>query len=454
MLGGIRGLFKPKRHAEIFTSSNTQRLARSEAAFTFDDRVEFDLVKAYPGHLFQSVIGFGGALTEASASVFFSLGEDNQRKVIDHYFSREGCGYNLCRTHIQSCDFAHGNYAYVSDRGDDALTSFSLDRDREKLIPLIQRAAERNDQLEVLASPWSPPAFMKTNNTMNRGGRLKETHYRLWAQVIARYVQELQGLGVPVTRVTAQNEPLAAQPWDSCLYSAEEEQRFITGHLRPALDETGLENVAILAWDHNKDRIVDRLDALLECGGLDAIDGLAFHWYTGDHFEALAHAASQLGSKELIMTEMCLGFSGVEADDGVSQAELYAHEMIGDFNAGAQGFIDWNMLLDEKGGPNHVRNFCNAPLMADTKTDTLYIGPESTYIAHFSRFVKRGARRMLVSRSSQAIEATGFVNPDGSRVAIILNRMEGGYDLKLAEGEHVLRHTLGPHSIASIVWEG
>lgn len=459
----------------IYTSSETERFSYARTQFAAAPDAEFDLTKVYPSHKKQEIIGFGGAFTEAAAHTFFQLAPEAQEALLVHYFSPEGCAYNLCRTHIQSCDFALGSYAYIKDKKDKDLASFSIEHDLEQMVPFMQRACAINPELEILASPWSPPGFMKTNKMMRAGGSLKEKYYSRWAQMVARYVAAMRAQGLPITRLTVQNEVLATQVWDSCLYTAMQERTFACSHLKPALEGEGLGDVKVFIWDHNKDRILDRAIAVLgydskagasqdkvtsshvaELGAYvrGAIDGIAFHWYTGDHFEALAETVDCFGDLEFIMTEMCNEYV-LDSGNDVGIAGRYAHEMIGDFNAGAQGFIDWNLLLGADGGPNYAKNYCNAPLMAKAgeEAGSFAVGLESIYIAHMSRFVKRGARRVVVSRPVSSVDAVGFVNPDGQTVVVAYNSSDKPYKLNVAEGQRVVSTSLAPHAIATLTWE-
>lgn len=171
-----------------------------------------------------------------------------------------GNAYSLCRTHIQSCDFALSNYSYVRPF-DSSLRSFTISRDRQLLLPFVKCGLAVNPQLQLFASPWSPPAFMKTNRRMNGGGKLRRSQYEAWAEVLAKYVDAYAREGVRISRMSVQNEPMASQVWDSCLFSAEEEAQFAAAYLRPALDASGHGDVKLFAWDHNTDKILSRVQS-------------------------------------------------------------------------------------------------------------------------------------------------------------------------------------------------
>lgn len=409
-------------------------------------------VRIYPDVEFQEVFGMGGAFTEASAFVWGKLSESKRQELVDLYFGKEGANYNFCRLHIQSCDFALGNYSYVSDPKDFNLESFDMSRDSEHILKLVKEALKKNCGIEFLASPWSPPSFMKSNGEMNNGGKLLPEFYEMWAKVMARYVLEMRNNGVNITRVTVQNEPEATQVWDSCRYSAEEESNFAASFLRNVLDNAGLDSVKINIWDHNKEIVLDRARDVFETSDArKKIDGIGFHWYTGDHFEELEQVHREFPEKELIFTEGCVEFSRFAKDAQIPHGEMYAHDIIGNFNAGTNAFIDWNLFLDYEGGPNHVGNFCSAPVMVNQETGEYKINKSFYYISHFSRFIQKGAKRILCSRFSSFIETVAFKNPDGSIVMVCLNRNDFDVDFDLFMKGSVAGINMKSHSICSFV---
>ncbi|MDD2958938.1 MAG: glycoside hydrolase family 30 beta sandwich domain-containing protein [Lachnospiraceae bacterium] len=404
------------------------------------------LVKLYPEAQFQTVIGFGGAFTESAAYIWDGLGEKEKEEVIDAYFGENGNHYTFGRTHIQSCDFSLGNRAYLQE-GDRDLETFSIEEDFRYQIPFIKAALAKNKDIQFLASPWSPPAFMKDNQDMNHGGKLKKEYYQKWAQVMANYLLAYRREGINIQRVTVQNEPAAVQTWDSCLYTAEEEGAFAVNYLRKELDQAGLSEVKILVWDHNKDLIVERAEGSMSVPGADeAVAGFAFHWYTGDHFEALDYVGRKYPDKELIFTEGCVEYSRF-SDDQTANAQMYAHDMIGNLKAGMNGFLDWNLLLDMQGGPNHVGNFCDAPIMCDVKENKVVKNLSYYYIGHFSRFIQPGAVRILATSSQKDTETVAFQNPDGTIAAVVLNESDQTQEFYLSCGRQSWKIEMQPHSI-------
>jgi glucosylceramidase len=411
--------------------------------------VEMNVVNLYPEIEYQTMIGFGGAITEAAGYAYSKLSEENKKKVLDQYFGAEGNHYNFIRSHIDSCDFSLGVYSAMTDPEDTEMKSFQLDRDEEYIFPLLRDAKEMiGEEMEIMLSPWSPPAFMKTNKDKKQGGKLIDEYRQFWADYICRYIKEYEQKGFTVNRITVQNEPAAVQTWDSCIYTAEEEKVFVRDFLYPAMEKNDLTRVKINIWDHNKERMYERAMASIDEDTNKMIDGVAFHWYSGDHFESIQITHDAFPEKQLIFTEGCVEYSRFDSNQ-LRNAQMYAHDMIGNLNGGMTGFIDWNILLDEKGGPNHVGNFCDAPIMVDTINDTFEVKLSCDYIAHFSRYIRKGAKRIAFSKYTSKLEMTAFKNPDGTVVLVILNPTESTMPITIRVNGTLLQFEVLGNSIAT-----
>ncbi len=415
--------------------------------------LETNVINIYNDIEYQEIEGFGGAFTESASTTLDKMSPDKRSEAITAYFDPEkGIGYQLCRTHINSCDFSLGNYAYDETYGDMELRDFSIDRDRKSLIPLIkdaQRAAE--GKIRIFASPWSPPAWMKTNGMMNQGGKLKSEFYDVWARYFVKYISEYASEGIKIWGLTVQNEPKAVQRWDSCIYSAEEERDFVKLHLGPELRKAGMGNVKIMFWDHNKERLYERARTIYEDkGAAQYIWGSAFHWYSGDHFEAISAPHDRWPEKKLLFTEGCL--EHFNRTGSIDSGERYAHDIIGNLNGGACGFVDWNIVLDEQGGPNHVGNFCAAPIIADTRNNKLIYETSYYYIGHFSKYIVPGSHRIGMSRFSDALEVTAFKRPDEKIVVVVMNQKDRDVKFLLRDGDNIAEVESPSHSIQTILY--
>jgi glucosylceramidase len=403
-----------------------------------------------PSRKFQSLRGFGAAFTEAAAVTWRKLSLDCQQQVLVDYFSaRSGHGYRLCRVHMNSCDFALGNYAHAELAGDIDLTSFTIERDRQALLPFIKAAqAVAGEAIELLVSPWSPPAWMKTNDQMNNGGSLRPEYRQTWARCFVRFIRAYESEGVPIWGVSVQNEPEATQTWDSCIYTAEEERDFVRDFLGPELELAGLGHVRIIIWDHNRDRMVERTSVVYsDPDAAKYVWGTGFHWYGENHFDHVQFVHDAWPDKQLLFTEGCQ--EGGPHIGSWELGERYACSMINDLNRWTAGWIDWNLVLDDRGGPNHVGNFCSAPILIDDKNNALLHQSSFYYIGHFARFIKPGARRILCAASSHDLETTAFVNPDASIAIVVMNRTEQVIEFNLRTAGYNTVTELPPRSIVT-----
>ena len=413
---------------------------------------EMQMVNVYDDVVYQEIDGFGGALTESSAVTIEKMSPEKQAEIMDAYFNAEtGLGYTYCRTHINSCDFSLGNYAYVEEE-DPTLANFDISRDKQALIPLIKRAAGlMGEGFQLFASPWSPPAWMKTNGMMNEGGQLKPEYREAWANYYVKYLQAYLAEGIKIWGITVQNEPMAKQRWDSCLYTAEEEKDFVRDHLGPALEAAGLGHIKIMIWDHNKELVYDRAKAAFEDAEASKyIWGVGFHWYSGDHFESLDIVHRLYPDKRLIFTEGC-----VELGTHLGAwhtGERYGHDIIGNLNNWMNGWTDWNIVLDEQGGPNHVGNFCDAPIIADTKTDKVHYESSYYYIGHFTKYIRPGAVRIGCTKYTDKIETTAFRNTDGTIALVVMNRTEDAVPFAVRYREQMADTSIPGHSIQTLLF--
>ncbi len=451
-----------RKEAVVFTTAaNTGlRLSQTEAlAFApFGQPFENQpCVFVDPSQAFQEFVGIGGALTDAAAETFAKLPPARQEELLRAYFDpEEGIGYTFARTNINSCDFSSGMYTYTGE-GDRGLKTFSIAPDERFKMPFIRKAmAAAGGALNLFVSPWSPPAWMKDNNSMLQGGRLKPEYYDSWANYFVKFIQAYEKAGIPVWGLSVQNEPMAKQTWESCIYTAQEEAVFIKKHLGPALEKNGLSGKKLIAWDHNRDLLYQRASTYLsDPETARYIWGVGFHWYEiwngGRQYENVKRVAEAFPEARLLLTEACNYPFSWDTFDEWSWGEQYGENMIHDFNNGAVAWTDWNILLDETGGPNHVGNFCFAPVHAKTQEGTLHYMNSYYYIGHFSRFIRPGARRIISSSSRAQLLTTAFLNPDGRIAVIVMNPTEEEIAYRLYLGGQAVETVSLPHSIATLV---
>ena len=401
---------------------------------------------------FQQIRGFGGAFTEASCHTLARLPRRVRERVIEDYFDpRNGHGYVMGRLHINSSDFALESYNYV-DNEDTSLESFDIARENRWVIPTIKEAqAAAGSELTLLASPWSPPGWMKTNGEMTGGGRLLPEFRQTWADYLLRYVNEMNANNLRIDMMTIQNEPEATQIWDSCLYSGAEEATFVRDHLGPTLHRNGRKEIKLLIWDHNRDRVFDRAQAVLN--DLEAaryVWGVAHHWYVSEEFGNLSLVHAKFPDTHLIFTEGC-------QEGGVHlrawhTGERYGRNISGDLRNWVEAWLDWNLILDEDGGPNHVGNYCDAPLIADTHTGEVHHNSSYWYIGHFSRHVPPGSVRIGSTGEGEpeGLHHIAFLRPSGTIVAIAMNESDHDITLDWVVDGKIYRCELPAHSIITV----
>jgi glucosylceramidase len=411
-----------------------------------------------PSKTFQTFLGIGGALTDASAEVFAKLPATKQQELLEAYFNKEkGIGYTLARTNIHSCDFSSNSYTYITE-GDSLLNSFNINHDKQFRIPFIRQAmAAAGGKLTLFASPWSPPAFMKTNNNMLYGGKLKPAFAQAWADYFVKFIRAYEQEGIPVWGITIQNEPMAIQRWESCIFTAEEERDFLKKYLGPTFEKQGLENKKIIVWDHNRDLMFHRAIKIFDDPEAAKYAwGMGFHWYedwSGGQqlYENVGLVHQLYPDKNLLFTEGCTeSFNSARINLWVL-GEEYGRSMINDFNNGTVGWTDWNILLDENGGPNHVDNFCFAPVHANTQTGELIYTNSYYYIGHFSKFISPGAKKIACASSRSPLLTTAFSNQDDKIAVIVMNQSNQQVTYNLCIGSDAAVISIPPHAIQTLV---
>ena len=428
--------------------NNSPRVDVSDICFrderTLDRVVEWETVGIYPEFEKQTFLGCGTALTESACYLLDRLEPSERESLLRLWFGRGGVDARFIRCHLDSCDYSLTPYQAVKDvLADPDLTTFSIERDLKNVIPTVLDAVRISGYTaQVLLSPWSPPGEWKTPPTQdynvaaacgcedrrekldppsrNRGGTLKPEFYGSWAKYIAKYVRAWLDAGVPVTMLTAQNETIAANDWDSCVWTPGAAKVFVRDHLFPALEREGVaDRVGLYAWDHNKEHMPEHLSGLIDADTAPLFDGVAYHWYTGDHFDALANCAAKYPQFTFIHSESCplhLPTAAVEHADALA----YAHDMLGDLNHGMEGWIDWNIAVDRRGGPRHTPGGFSAPIVCEDA------GGYSKQLAYefiklFSTVAVPGSTVVASSAFTRDIETAAVRRPDGSYGFLLLN---------------------------------
>lgn len=467
---------------------------------SLNKQIEENIVGLYPSYQFQTVEGFGCAMTESACYLLMQMGEQEREAALRCWFGPDGVNARFVRLSIDSCDYSLSEYQAVADPlRDPELETFSIERDRKYVLPVMREVQKLcGKTLSVLLSPWSPPAQWKTPPELTQndlavygglmgsidfsrpgrcfGGRLKPEYYGAWAKYLVKYVQAYLAEGIPVTMLSVQNEAGAATNWDSCLWSAAQEKDFLQNHLYPRMLAAGLtEKVGLYIWDHNKERMVERIDAIMDDNTSAMVEGFAYHWYTGDHFDALSLLGQKYPGKVLMHSESCglhipgkaLAFEVPEEMIGNLPPEMqqqmrkdpleidyadavhYAHDMIGDLNHGMQRWIDWNMLVDRHGGPRHVMGGFAAPLVAEadgsvTKTVSY------AYIKQIANTICPGCVRIGVSCCDSSLDVTAAIAPDGGLRVLLLNHDESARNIVVRVAGYLCQVQLPPLTLTTL----
>ncbi len=447
-----------------------------------------NLVRVLSGQRRQTMLGIGGAMTEASASVLSRLSPAQRQEVYNAYFSRDGARYSVLRSSVGSCDFSLSDYSYA-DKEDTTLESFSIAKDRELLIPAIKAAKAINPDLKLFAAPWAPPAWMmqapgraggESVTRYARGGRaLKDEHYGLYAEYLTRYVEAYRAEGLPVYALSTQNEAQNIPPWECCWWSTGNMAAFISQHLGPRIRSRAPETRLVI-WDWDKGN-----DALHHDGFLGFnravlsdpqarayIDGIAFHWYAGDLWHLISGSpmwSEDFASLREIKAEFpdihLYGTEGGQENGpwlrSWTPAERYAYDIINDIENGTETWIDWNMVLDSAGGPHHVNNNCHAPVAVDFSvpgTPVVMYNPSYHVLREVSRVVQPGTRSIATSGTAYLttpnVDVTGIAGAVGTASLLFANRNDHDVPVTVRDGDREAAITLQARSFSTFTYAG
>tara|TARA_Y100000034_G_scaffold133809_1_gene200420 strand:- start:18383 stop:19837 length:1455 start_codon:yes stop_codon:yes gene_type:complete len=452
--------------SEIYeTSAQGNKLTPITTSSSGD--ADFSIV-LHPEKEKQTITGFGGAFTEASAYLLNKLSKENRDSILKAYFSKEGANYSLTRTHMNSCDFSLSNYSYTPVADDVNLEHFSIQEDRDDLIPMIKDAMAISEEgFKIFGSPWTAAPWMKDNNNWV-GGKLLPKYYDTWALFFSKYADAYKAEGIDIWGFTVENEPLGnGNNWESMHFSPKEMTDFVVNHLGPTLEKNGKGDLMILGYDQNREELKHWVDEMYR----DEVSskyfaGTAIHWYesTYDYFpKELQYAHNKAPNKYLIQSEACIDaevpkwkddawYWKKEATDwGYDWREdekkylhpkyvptyRYARDIIGCLNNWVDGWVDWNMVLNKQGGPNWFKNWCIAPVIVDEENDEVYFTPIYYVMTHFSKFIRPNAKVFDLTLNDPEIMAAAAKNPDGTIAVVVFNPTENQktFSLKLGEKE-------------------
>ncbi|MUU77624.1 glycoside hydrolase family 30 protein [Winogradskyella endarachnes] len=484
-----------------YAGDNLKKISPEEFQTESKDIKEVTIT-VYPDKEFQKYYGFGASFTESSAWNLATIPVESRKNVLTKLFSpTEGAGFTLTRTHINSSDYSNTHYTYV-EKGDEDLTTFSINEDLKgfsgeendqvrgvelvepsyDLIPMILEASNiPGADFKIIASPWSPPSWMKTGETATMtNGTLQPKYYGLWAEYISKYVSAYKAQGINLWGITPQNEPLHAHDaqWDSNGFTPEQGRDFLRDHLGPQLVKDGHLNLddlesglRVLIYDHNKSTMNDYVDATYNDPEASKYAwGTAFHWYTNSELKQnnwyaneLAELQKKWPNKGMIHSESSID---IDANDPIGQYwrastdyagtfvpfETYATDIITDLNHGTQGYVEWCSILSHKGQPNPYNNYNSAPVLINPTTDQVIYTPLYYLLSHFSKFIRPDAHRIeLKSLNSEGLIYTAAKNTDDSISIIIYNKNEEVFNVSLNLDNKTFTTTIAPRAVQTVV---
>ncbi|HKD59272.1 MAG TPA: glycoside hydrolase family 30 beta sandwich domain-containing protein [Terracidiphilus sp.] len=438
----VWGTYRDQRHAE-------------QAALEWKraSQVSADAIQLDTGATKQEILGFGAAITEASAYVLSRMSEAERAPVMRDLFAPDAMALNVCRTCVGSSDYATKAYSYdESNEPDPELKKFSIGHDKEFYLPMLREARKQNPELFLFSSPWSPPGWMKPNNSMI-GGAMRKLSFDPYARYFVRFLEAYKAEGVEINAVTVQNETDAEQEGNmpACLWAQEQEMQFAAKFLRPAIQKAGL-NTKVWILDHNYSLWGRAIDELSDPSVYDAVDGIAWHGYVGEP-TAMTRVHEAFPEKNAYWTE---GGPDVNQPDYQTDYTRWAAEFNGILNNWARSITAWNVALDEKGKPDIGPFSCGGVITVDNATRKVTRSGQYWAFAHYSKHIKRGARLFATNAvggtgKGSDISHAGFRNPDGSHVVVVTNKGPERR-VQLLMGGQTLDVALPAASVLTLEW--
>ena len=437
------------------TTGNEQNLlARQEDLLFGPVRGAPVIVTVDEGVTYQSIDGFGAAVTGSSAYLLQQLPHDARRALLEELFGEEGIGLSMVRFTIGSSDFSLGNYTYhdtPGNRPDFEFAHFSIEPDRAHVIPTLQEVLEVNPDVKVMGSPWSAPAWLKQSRTL-KGSRLRrdERYYAAYAEYFARTVEAFAAEGIPVWAITVQNEPLHTSGGYPTMRMAATEQRdFIKNHLGPTFRARGL-TTAIIAYDHNWDRPDYPLAVLNDPEAAQYVTGTAWHCYAGEP-SAMSRVHEAHPHKGIYFTE-CSGGEW-STHFGNNLGWNMTNLIIGSTRNWAKSILLWNLALDPRHGPTNGGCMnCRGVVTLDPATGRIERNVEYYVLGHAAKFVRPEAVRIASDTFPGRLESVAFRNPDGSIALILFNPRGTGQPLEVRWRGQGAQYILPAGSVATLVW--
>jgi glucosylceramidase len=432
--------FRDKRHAQ------GEGLSWKAAGLIAADAIVLD-----SGTVKQEILGFGGAMTDATCYVLSQLSEAERGPIIRDLFAPEEMGFNVCRTCVGASDYSRTVYSFdESVEPDPEMKHFSIDHDREYILPVLREARKANKELFLFSSPWSPPGWMKANKSM-LGGAMRSGNFEAYARYFMRFLEGYKAEGVAIDAVTVQNEVDAEQNgrMPACLWAQEHEIEFVAKFLGPALRKAG---AATKIWvlDHNYNLWGRAIGELSNAEAAEYIDGIAWHGYVGEP-SAMTRVHEAFPKKSAYWTE---GGPDINAPDYETDYTKWGEAFNGILGNWARSITAWNVVLDEKGKPNVGPFSCGGVITVETGSHKVTRSGQYWAFAHYAQHMKRGARVIAangIGGGEKGVTLTSVRNPDGGFVAVLANR-GAERRVQLVMGGRELDVELPAESLQTLEW--
>jgi glucosylceramidase len=431
----------------LTTADQTQLFKQQNVALTFNGNTNSNpTINVNDTQTYQSIDGFGFALTGGSATVINSLSEANKTALLNELFKTDGTniGVSYLRITIGASDLSAVPFSYDDVSGDISLTNFSLDKEKIDLLPILKKILAINPNIKILACPWSAPAWMKDNNSFY-GGSLKPEYFDAYAKYFVKYIQAMKAEGISIDAITPQNEPLNAYNNPSMLMLSADEGNFVKSNLGPAFKAAGIAT-KIIVYDHNADHPEYATGIFADKATADFVDGAAFHLY-GGNINALSPVHDQYPNKNIYFTEQATFANG---NFGGDLSWHVSNLIIGATRNWSRNVIEWNLASDPNQNP-HTSGGCSNCLGAITVGSNVTRNVSYYIIAHASKFVRPGAVRIASDLLSN-IQTVAFKNIDGTKVLVVLNagNTEQAFNIKF--NSEMVNTSLKAGAVATYIW--
>jgi glucosylceramidase len=444
---------KPEKADWYLTKPDKSALLQKQSPLTPEkiSSAGFTTIEVDDTEIYQTIDGFGFALTGGSAILINSMDQEARNNLLNELFNvdENSISVSYLRISIGASDLSDRVFSYndlpVGDT-DPKMKRFSIEPEKKDLIPVLKQILEINPEIKILGSPWSPPVWMKTNGK-SKGGSLKPEFYDAYALYFVKYIQGMEAEGIRIDAITIQNEPLHPGNNPSMFMPANEQADFIKKSLGPAFEKAGIDT-KIIIYDHNPNRVDYPIQVLNESDARRYIDGTAFHMYEGK-VEDISEVQKAHPDKNLYFTEQWVGAPGNFPNDLRWHVRTL---IIGATRNWCRNVIEWNLAADPQQDP-HTEGGCTECLGAVTiDGNSVTRNPAYYIIAHASKFVNPGSVR-IKSNTPENLPNVAFKTPDGKIVLIVLNDSEESYSFQVNYRDKSIKATINSGSVATFTWK-